>query len=116
MSRLRIFCPEEANSLPGSIGDNQPSVSQFASLAIRFQGRRMQDAVDRARLIHANRRCPFCQHSSVGLIQLQDAILNRNRMPIPGTATLVGFHCDCCGKEWPSSLPVCEPPITSRHL
>ena len=35
-------------------------------------------------------------------IELQDAVISpKNRLPIPGTATIVGFHCNDCGTEWP---------------
>ncbi len=113
MNRLRIFRPNERNSSSGRIARHSAVLLPFATLANRFQGSVTQAPVERARLLYVNRSCPFCKHPSVGLIELQDAVLNRNRVPIPGTATLVGFHCNGCEREWPSSLPACEPPITA---
>ena len=45
---------------------------------------------------------PDRSHPIVEPIELDNGILNRNRMPIPGTATLVGFHCHGCQREWPA--------------
>jgi len=59
-----------------------------------------QDVATRARLIHTNRTCHHCRRTTVVPLEMQDAFLNRNLMPIPGTATLVGFHCCSCGSEW----------------
>ncbi|MDA0834974.1 MAG: hypothetical protein O2955_12900 [Planctomycetota bacterium] len=56
----------------------------------------------RARALHTNRVCPYCRHAAVEPIELNDGTLNRQRQPIPGTATLVGFHCQDCNAEWPA--------------
>jgi hypothetical protein len=58
------------------------------------------DIVTRARLLYGNRICRTCGYPVVSPIELNDGQFNRNRRQIPGTATLVGFHCDGCGGEW----------------
>jgi hypothetical protein len=59
-------------------------------------------AVDRARLIHQNGICPECGHNDIEPLELADSVISpKNRLPIPGTATIVGFHCNDCSTEWP---------------
>ena len=63
---------------------------------------RLTPPVDRARVIHENAVCPECEKCDVEPIELSDAVISpKSRMPIPGTATIVGFHCNDCGTEWP---------------
>lgn len=58
--------------------------------------------LDRARIIRENSVCPECSHHDIEPIELQDALISpKNRLPVPGTATIVGFHCNDCGTEWP---------------
>lgn len=61
------------------------------------------NVVDRARTLYANRCCPTCTYPIVEPVELDDAMVNRNGQPIPGTATLIGFRCDACDSEWPAS-------------
>lgn len=63
---------------------------------------RITAPIDRARLIHENSACPECSRTNIEPLELQDAVIStKNRLPIPGTATIVGFHCNDCGTEWP---------------
>ena len=63
---------------------------------------RLTAPVDRARIIRENAVCPECSASDVEPLELQDAMISpKNRLPIPGTATIVGFHCNDCETEWP---------------
>ncbi|MCP4785987.1 MAG: hypothetical protein GY903_25880 [Fuerstiella sp.] len=63
---------------------------------------RLAAPVDRARIIRENSVCPECSQMNVEPLELQDAIISpKNRLPIPGTATIVGFHCNACSTEWP---------------
>lgn len=72
---------------------------------------RIMPAADRARLIRQNGICPECGHPNVEPLELADSLISaRNRLPVPGTATIVGFHCNDCGSEW----PVYE--LTSRKI
>ncbi|MCG6155549.1 hypothetical protein [Rubinisphaera margarita] len=58
-------------------------------------------ALNRARLMHHNRFCPCCNSVAVEPLELNDPSLNASGMPIPGTATVVAFHCNGCYHEWP---------------
>lgn len=84
---------------------------QFESRdVIPFQGRgrtvvisgRVTPPNHRARIIRDNSVCPECSSVDVEPIELQDAVISpKNRLPVPGTATIVGFHCHKCESEWP---------------
>ncbi|MES2793548.1 MAG: hypothetical protein V4719_28300 [Planctomycetota bacterium] len=58
------------------------------------------EAVQRSRLLHMHRRCQECGRPTVHPMERNDAVLGKNRLPIPGTSTVVGFHCDYCQSEW----------------
>lgn len=63
---------------------------------------RITPAVDRAKILHDNAACPECSRHDIEPLELQDAAISpKSRLPIPGTATIVGFHCNDCGTEWP---------------
>ncbi len=63
---------------------------------------RLTPPVDRARVINENAVCPECEKQDIEPIELSDAIISpKSRLPIPGTATIVGFHCNDCSTEWP---------------
>lgn len=107
MSRLQLFCPsEDADRV---VPPRTHSRLAAAPAVIPFRSRRslnasadpMIGALLRAQTIRKNQSCPDCGHPVVVPIELNDAGLNRNGMPIPGTATLVGFHCNACASEWP---------------
>jgi hypothetical protein len=115
MSRLKLYWPDAQDSISTSVASvpteehrivasEEPQAVQFpfASLAARMRGPGLVDIICRARKIHQNQCCQFCRSAAVDPVELQDALLNRNRLPIPGTATLVGFHCNACGYEWPA--------------
>ena len=104
---LRVFCPPDSDIEPSSpeMSDecDSENIIPFSrrSRSVVFSGRFMP-AVDRARLIHDNGQCPDCQRRDVEPMELNDAaISSRSRLPIPGTATIIGFHCNDCGSEWP---------------
>ncbi len=54
----------------------------------------------RARALHRNRCCPHCRRGGVIPVDLGDGDDRHSAMPVPGTATLVGFYCSACGAEW----------------
>ena len=58
------------------------------------------EAVQRSRLLHRHLRCHECGRPTVHPVDQNDAVLGKNRLPIPGTSTVVGFHCDYCQSEW----------------
>lgn len=109
MSHLKLYRPEESTgdveieieeSFPATI-----SIESIPRTTVRnrvFSGGVSADLISRAKAMYANQSCPHCQHATVEPIELGDAIISpRHHRPIPGTATLVGFHCHSCGNEWP---------------
>ena len=104
-NRLRLFAPPEEPSEPIQefLDMDRPHILQFRSRreATVVSGRFTPPA-DRARMIRENRVCPECQLSDVEPLELEDGLISqRNHQPVPGTATIVGFHCNDCSSEWP---------------
>lgn len=97
--------------------DGSPVILQHPIVARRlasFEGEERTDVrqtpLKRARLERDNRCCPSCRRVTVQLIELDDALLNRWGVSIPGSATVVGFACGSCGHEWaPPELRVLQP-------
>lgn len=107
MSRLKLYWPEEVSDR-GTAAVAEASADRDVSvLPFRPRGARPVDsasilpALMRAQLLRDNRTCPCCTHPVVEPIELNDACVNRSGLPIPGTATLVGFRCGSCEHEWP---------------
>ncbi len=112
--RLRLFSPEEdmTSNLKPTRQDaihNRISDEVFEDIipidrarrSVVISGRFMEPQ-DRARILQQNNCCPECAQHSVEPLELADAVISpKNRMPVPGTATIVGFHCNDCGTEWP---------------
>ncbi|MCA9057181.1 MAG: hypothetical protein KDA85_01725 [Planctomycetaceae bacterium] len=106
-NRLKLYCPPEESTEPTlRIVDEsmvEPDILPFdrSRRTIVLSGR-FTPALDRARVIHENRLCPECGGSDVEPLELADSLVSpRSRLPVPGTATLVGFHCNQCQMEWP---------------
>lgn len=78
--------------------DDLPCVLSFPAIASRM---RSQSPVDRARIEYRNQRCRKCGRVTVETVELDDALLDRRGIPIPGTATIVGFFCNACRHDWP---------------
>ncbi|MFN9721539.1 MAG: hypothetical protein ACK58L_22810 [Planctomycetota bacterium] len=103
---LRLFTPSDEPvemDVPSMSADPQENIIPIdrARRAVIFSGRFMPP-VDRARLIHDNSECPDCHRHDIEPLELADSMISpKNRLPIPGTATIVGFHCNGCGCEWP---------------
>jgi hypothetical protein len=108
MSRLKLYWPDARGrveavilSMVSADRAGEPTVIPFAPFQRQPKGdSRMTDVVGRAHTIHTNGRCPACRHPVVEPIELNDAFIGRGNLPIPGTATLVGFRCDGCDCEW----------------
>ena len=112
--RLRLFSPTDENS--DSMESSRSDVPQNrlpdeafediipidrARRSMILSGRFMAPA-ERAQLIVQNNCCPECSHHNVEPLELADSLISpKNRLPVPGTATIVGFHCNECGTEWP---------------
>lgn len=95
---------QDAGDIPGDhdrrTTDEEPIILSFPRGVERFGNGGSTDLITRARLLYSNRRCRFCGCPLVQPLTLDDVVLNRNRLPIPGTGTLVGFHCDRCRAQW----------------
>ena len=110
MSRLKLYWPNSRRQLEAVVmapvsadRAGEPAVIPFARCRRRpGDGSRLTDVVDRAYTIYTNGRCPVCRHPVVEPIELNDAVVGRGNLPVPGTATLVGFHCEGCDSEWPA--------------
>ncbi|MEO1996709.1 MAG: hypothetical protein ABGZ17_15690 [Planctomycetaceae bacterium] len=103
--RLRLFTPPEEPAAAKQVlmDTDRPHVLPFRSSreATVISGRFTPPA-DRARIIRDNCRCPECELTDVEPLELEDGLVSqRNHRPVPGTATIVGFHCNHCGTEWP---------------
>jgi len=106
-NRLRLFVPPEESDEHEPAQEltdmDRPHILQFRSRreATVISGRYTPPA-DRARMIRSNCVCPECGLSDVEPLELDDGLISqRNHRPVPGTATIVGFHCNDCGSEWP---------------
>ncbi len=112
--RLRLFSPNEdtsvtvdrsrsgipLNRLPEDAFENIIPIDR-ARRSMVISGRFMEP-VDRARILQQNNCCPECTLHDIEPLELSDAVISpKNRLPVPGTATIVGFHCNNCGTEWP---------------
>ena len=101
MSLVKLYSPgTRAQRL--ATEESEPSIIPFARFVQRFGGQGPLETVARARIIRTNSRCPVCRHPVTEPIELNDGFISRNNLPIPGTATLVGFRCESCASEWPA--------------
>lgn len=102
MSRLSVFWPDEAFS--GSATADNPMILPFPKRRFATEGKstphQKMDVVTRARVLYENRQCRECGYPVVEPIELSDSMVNLSGLAIPGTATLVGFHCCGCDAEW----------------
>jgi hypothetical protein len=99
MSQLAI-----ALSTPLVVDEFPPIVSFAAGVGL-LEADDGPDLVARARLERRNRCCSRCRRVTVEPIECDDALLDRNGAPIPGTASIAGFFCHACRHEWPARMP-----------
>lgn len=109
MSEIRLFAPDDAMwcdegtvaVLDGRFQPDEPRhVLTFQKPERHVRSTSTMELLARTRTLHQNRRCRQCDRPAVVPLHRDDAVLNRSRLPIPGTATLVGFRCDHCSHEW----------------
>ena len=81
--------------------EEEPDVIPLAGILTLPAGKSAPPPVTRARALHRNRTCKSCGCAGVEPVVLGDGRRDGGGDLIPGTATLVGFHCDRCGSEWP---------------
>ncbi len=108
MSHLKLFAPPSTALRDTAEGEDAvadaaaPTILSFQLHRDRRHNCAFTGMLERARKLHANRACPECRYPVIRPLELADAVLNENQMPLPGTATLVGFHCQACHYEWPA--------------
>jgi len=112
MSRLKLYWPDHdrVESEPAASRLPEQAATDAMVIPIRkyhadhssspASGSSMMSVLVRAQAIRKNNECPECGHPVVEPVELNDAAISRNGLPIPGTATLVGFHCCGCEREW----------------
>ena len=93
MSQLKLYCPDDA-----LVGD-EPVVLSFAEHAARARTIPMGSA--RRAFVHDADDCPYCDDEAIIPLEIGHS-RRANGYPIPGTGTLVGYHCDGCHAEWPA--------------
>lgn len=105
---LKLYAPEEQDVADFPLGlyhepDETPE-EQPQVLSWRIMRRDGQpsflEIINRSRLLHMHRRCHRCGRPTVQPLERDDATLGKNRLPVPGTSTVVGFHCVYCQSEW----------------
>ena len=104
MSHLKLYRPNGGHRT-FRFDEAEPAILPFRphfEQRRQSQNRRASNLLARARTLYENRQCPHCDHPNVEPLELDDAVQNGNNLPIPGTATLVGFHCLKCHHEWPA--------------
>ena len=101
MTRLRVYSGPETKSRLSRIGD-WPDVIPFAALVSAGRQRAAsRGPLTRAKALHDNRRCRHCGQGDVEPVTLNDGVRDGSGQYVPGSATLVGFHCRGCRAEWP---------------
>lgn len=91
MSQLALYCPD---------ADVEPAILPFRADQAHAKTFQLHSTLARAKTIHHNQTCPDCQSAAVDPIELNDCQFDRFGQAIPGTATVVAFHCNCCQREW----------------
>ncbi|HCS51641.1 hypothetical protein [Rubinisphaera sp.] len=89
---------------PGGTALDEPSIIPFPRLRLKAyrEDEQSNSTLNRARLLHDNTSCRSCGSCAVDPLELNDADLNSAGRTIPGTATIVAFHCNKCYHEWPA--------------
>lgn len=103
--QLRLYSPPQDADEQDSgfeVDDNADVIPfETARRSLIFSGR-FPEPARRAQLIRSNSTCPNCAQHDIEPLELEDAVISpKSRLPVPGTATIVGFHCHDCGAEWP---------------
>ena len=107
MSQLRVYWPDETLQASGDSfnaghrGDHD-LVVPFPARRSRPPRDTVADMIRRAQLLYENRICPHCRYAVVEPLELEDGRVDQSGQVVPGTATLVGFHCCGCDREWPA--------------
>ena len=103
MSCLKLYAPDEVQEEHGVVeylSDEEPAILSWSRVVNPSRNPSLMEVLARTRTLYRNRSCRSCGRPTVEPVQLNDATLGKGRLPIPGTATLVGFHCQYCRHEW----------------
>ena len=104
MTELRIFEPDD-DVTQAELPHTPREILPFDRTTRVFSGRvapKRLRVLNRARILFENQKCPYCSKCTVEPLELDDAVISRrNHRPVPGTASIVGFHCNSCDTEWP---------------
>ena len=105
--------PAATSEAGGEFGDTEkPVILKFPSMDEAIAGRIGfdtgtesgaeigDDPLERARVLHLNRRCPDCGRAAVVPVDDQPAVAFRDAMAVPGMGRLIGFECNGCGHYW----------------
>ena len=102
MTRLRVYSGPESKARFFRIGEDRPDVIPLSAFVSVGRNRLSKPApLTRAKALHNNRHCRSCGHAGVDPVTLNDGLRDGSGQYIPGSATLVGFHCTHCHTEWP---------------
>ena len=99
MTRLRVYRGPEQKGRFSRI--DEADVIPFGRLVPAGRNRLAAAPIRRAKALHDNRNCRHCGHGGVDPVTLNDGLRDGSGQYIPGSATLVGFHCPRCHAEWP---------------
>ena len=97
---LSLYRPLDVYDPEPEAGDDAPVILSFPRGAARSRISRQTDLLARARAIYDNRTCPICGRAAVVPVDDERSVMYANHMPVPGSGTLAGFACDCCGHTW----------------
>jgi hypothetical protein len=115
MSCLKLYAPIESDFQerrfsiyedPEEVGDREegePEILSWNRIATQPRTQNtpsLMELLARTRTLYRNKRCRSCNRPTVEPVEMDDALVSKNRMPVPGSATLVGFQCQYCRHEW----------------
>ncbi|MDA0809425.1 MAG: hypothetical protein O2983_17165 [Planctomycetota bacterium] len=111
MSVLKVYWPENesavAETLPPAMAEsptvsNEPEIYSFVKWVDKLRQPDSQRLALRAQRLNAHQTCPDCHRAGVSPLMLNDGRMDSAGRLVPGSATLVGFHCEICSHEWPA--------------
>ena len=101
MSHLKLFAPDDAGiDRDWRYRDGEPVILYFPVAKRAVAPPHFLAMTERTRQVSHNRHCRLCGRVAVEAVELLDQALSRNGRPVPGTASVVGFHCRACDYEW----------------
>ncbi|NNJ26160.1 hypothetical protein [Alienimonas chondri] len=90
-----------AGAVAGRIAAGQIAPERTGGWVGTPAGVTIDGPLSRAKILHANRTCKACGAGGVEPVLLSDGVCDASGQQVPGSGTLVGFHCCRCQQEWP---------------